>query len=114
MSVNKISLLFPIVLIIMNCSDNPVEPKYGNRNYIWTQDTINTSNTLMRMWGSSPNDMWTISSGLKKSIFHYDGVSWTTDDVFRLVSPYSIWGFSDDDVFIGGQIPENGMVTLKG
>jgi hypothetical protein len=54
------------------------------------------------MWGSSPNDIWGISSGLSDStIFHYDGVKWTCDGIFRLLSPNSIFGFARDNVWIG-------------
>ena len=104
MAIDKLLTLLIVTFLTINCSDNPVEPKNGSRNYIWTQDTIKTFNPITRMWGSSANDVWAITSDLKKSIYHYDGFSWTTDDVFRLVSPHSIWGFSNDDVYIGGQM----------
>ncbi|MCX6150366.1 MAG: hypothetical protein NTX22_07595 [Ignavibacteriales bacterium] len=98
----------------LSCKKSPTEPtdniKPGSRNYVWTVDTLNYPyNTIYRIWGSSPSDVWAISGGgdLDKTIFHFDGNKWTTDGRLRPISPSSIWGFSAKDIWIGGM---NGMI----
>jgi len=101
-------LLFASALTftLPSCGDNitgPVQP--GRRDYVWTVDTLNYPyNTITRMWGNTPTDVWSISSGgdLDKTIFHFDGNKWTTDGISRPISPHSIFGFSSNNVFIGG------------
>ncbi|MCX6150367.1 MAG: hypothetical protein NTX22_07600 [Ignavibacteriales bacterium] len=98
----------------LSCKKAPTEPndnpQPGRRDYLWTVDTLNYPyNTIYRIWGSSPSDVWAISGGgdLDKTIFHFDGTKWTTDGRLRPVSPHSIWGFSAKDIWIGGM---NGMI----
>lgn len=89
-----------MVLFILNCiKDNIVDTELnpGRRDYIWTIDTIKSFNPVYRIWGSSPSDVWAISP---EHIYHYDGDEWSTDGIFRF-SPYSIWGFSKSNVYIG-------------
>jgi hypothetical protein len=99
-------LSFTMALIFFSCEKGtePEQLKPGRRDYTWTVDTLNYPyNTLTRMWGSSPTDVWAINSGDHyKSIFHFDGEKWSTDGIFRFVLPHSIWGFSSNNVWIGG------------
>jgi hypothetical protein len=97
------------ILAFSTCDDNPVngdDTKPGRRDYTWTVDTLSTPpyTLVRRMWGSGPTDVWAILSGadLDKSIWHYDGNSWTTDGVFRSIEPASIFGFSPDNIWLGG------------
>jgi hypothetical protein len=53
------------------------------------------------MWGSSPNDIWGISSGTDSNICHYDGVKWSCDGIFRSLCPNSIFGFTKNNIWIG-------------
>jgi hypothetical protein len=97
-----ITLLF---LIACNDSPNgPDEPPPGSRDYTWKVDTLNYPyNINRRIWGSSPSDVWAINSGYSdKTIFHFDGNKWSTDGRPRRISPHSIWGFSKDNVWMGG------------
>lgn len=111
---NNLSFLFIltaiITLIIMSisCNDNPVgpgnDPPPGRRDYTWTVDTLAIPfMSFNRIWGSSPQDVWIVGPGgdLDKTIYHYDGSSWQTDGISRPVSPLSVWGFAENDVWIG-------------
>lgn len=107
----KIFLAFvSLTLISFNtCDDNPVNGdnvKPGRRDYTWTIDTLMTPTyTLVRrMLGSGPHDVWAILSGadLDKTIWHYDGNSWTTDGILRSIEPASIFGFAPDNIWLGG------------
>lgn len=99
--------------LFLSCNDTLVGPPEdipGSRDYIWTVDTLNYPyNHIYRIWGSSPTDVWATSPGgdLDKTIFHFDGKKWKTDSVSRPLSPHSIFGFSPDNIFIGGS---DGMI----
>jgi hypothetical protein len=99
--------------LAFSCNNNPVIPnegKPGRRDYVWTVDTINyTFKTLYRLWASSPTDVWALAGGgdINKSIFHFDGYQWTTGIYILPFAPYSIYGFSAKNVYIGG---ENGKI----
>ncbi|MGD8780116.1 MAG: hypothetical protein PVH88_14270 [Ignavibacteria bacterium] len=108
----KLKLVFTSLFLItaFSCNNDMVTPpeekpdQPGRRDYVWTIDTLNYPyNTLTRMWGSSPTDVWAINSGdFYKSIFHFDGEQWSTDRIFRRILPHSIWGFSSNNIWIGG------------
>ena len=96
-----------IILLLLQCIKENLtepEPEPGRRDYTWTIDTIKSYDYIYRSWGSSPSDIWAVTVGgdLYHSFFHFNGNTWTTDGVFRLISPSSIWGFSKDDIYIGG------------
>lgn len=109
MRLNIILMSF-VFLTSFSCKENPYAPptedQPGRRNYNWMIDTIKSSDSIYRLWGNSPNNLWAINTGGNpyESIFHFDGIKWSTDGVFRLISPGSIWGFSNDEVYIGGNI----------
>lgn len=99
-------ILFITALMLYSCNDNSVNPdnlQPGRRDYVWTVDTLNYPyNPMYRMWGSSPTDIWTTSSGYHdKSISHFNGVNWTSYGVARMNVPYSIYGFSSNNVYVG-------------
>jgi hypothetical protein len=103
------ALFLVTIFSFITCDDNPVngdDTKPGRRDYTWTVDTLMTpAYTLVRrMWGSGQNDVWAILSGadLDRTIWHYDGVSWTTDGVFRSIEPASIFGFAPENIWLGG------------
>ncbi|PIP76829.1 MAG: hypothetical protein COW85_12150 [Ignavibacteria bacterium CG22_combo_CG10-13_8_21_14_all_37_15] len=105
-------LLIPIYFLILfnlGCKKSPTEvidnTQPGRRDYVWKVDTLNYPyNTIYRIWGSSPTDVWAVSPGgdLDKTIFHFDGNRWTTDGISRPISPSAIWGFTNDNIYIGG------------
>ena len=106
MKQKSISIIFATLILLINCSKNnitDIESEPGRRDYTWTVDTIDIYSPIGKTWGSSPTDVWVVNgSDLYHSIWHYDGHSWSTDGVFRLISPHAIWGFSNKDIFIGG------------
>ncbi|MBM4172708.1 MAG: hypothetical protein FJ214_12625 [Ignavibacteria bacterium] len=96
------------VLIITNSCNSPTEPEPlpGRRDYLWKVDTINPGNEslyLLRLWGSSPNDVWAVgsSSSSTTSIWHYNGKQWQCDLIPRRVAPYGLFGFSQNYVWLG-------------
>ncbi len=109
----KKMITLPLILlltIVLAQSCDTTEPpddnlKPGRRDYTWEIDTLNIPFTyLHRIWGSSPTDIWAVGPGgdLDKTIYHFDGEKWSNDGVSRPISPYSIWGFASNDVWIGG------------
>ncbi len=99
------------VLLLASCTptEPPVEKiKPGRRDYAWTVDTLFIPFTyLERIWGSSPTDVWAIGQGGDKDkiIYHYDGKKWSTDGKSRGIAPFALWGFGQNDVWIGGYGP---------
>jgi len=96
------------VLLFQNCksptapSDNAVP---GRRDYTWTVDTLMIPySSVYRMWGNDPNNVWIIgrAGDFDKTIYHYDGQTWKTDGIYRSLDPSSIFGFSVNNVWIGG------------
>ena len=117
MSINIKTYLVIILIIVTlftllnfsSCDDGPTntveEDKPGKRDYMWTVDTLETFNPLYRLWGSSPTDLWAITTGTYyEDIFHFDGSKWKTGTYLLPdpYSPYSIYGFASNSVFIGG------------
>jgi hypothetical protein len=106
----KIFLLVFSLIIVISCSDNPVNNgdnlKPGRRDYEWTIDTLKAPPgnwyNLYKIWGSSPQDIWAAGTGdAGYTIWHYDGNDWR---------PYpewtrgflGIWGFAKDDIWACG------------
>lgn len=86
-------------------------PQPGNRNYIWTIDTLSPSTVfgpsvyhLRAIWGSSPTDIWTggtLHNTPQYNLFHFDGTIWTG---LKLQSDiWTIFGFASNDVWSGGE-----------
>jgi len=78
----------------------------GRRDYTWSITEINPgyeSLYLVRIWGSSPDDVWAIgvSSWTPTCIWHYNGVRWKCDSINTIVNPASIFGFSNNQVWLG-------------
>lgn len=101
--------LLALIVLSGSCNDDITqpepEPEPGKRDYSWTVDTINYYDPMYRLWGSSPGDVWATNLGGNsyESIFHFDGNSWSTDKEYRELSPHSIYGFANNNVYIGGQ-----------
>ncbi|GBD90093.1 hypothetical protein BMS3Abin04_00809 [bacterium BMS3Abin04] len=97
------SLLLPSC----NTTEPPIDNiKPGRRDYTWKVDTLFIPSTyLFKMWGNSPSDVWAVGPGgsLDKTIWHYDGNKWKTDGVSRSINPWTIYGFSADNVWIAGE-----------
>jgi hypothetical protein len=101
-SVTFISFLLILTFSCNNNPTNPVEDQPGRRDYTWTVDTIKP-NIMLRMWGSSPTDVWVVGEpgDFSKTIYHFDGSKWSTDGIFRALTPISVFGFSQNDVYMG-------------
>lgn len=109
----RIIIILPAIILILNtCNNNPVTPdntKPGRRDYEWTVDTLDVlNNPYYRMWANSSTDIWCISSSSwDKSIAHFNGVNWNLFGVPGIVNPFSIYGFANNNIFIGA---ENGKI----
>ena len=107
------SILFSsIIFLNISCSRQITEPDFddnatpGRRDYVWTADTLKVPWTnLYKIWGSSPSNIWAVGdlADADKNIFYYDGKVWSTDGINRSISPRSIFGFNDSDIWICGQ-----------
>jgi hypothetical protein len=54
------------------------------------------------MWGSSPSDVWAITeSNWENSISHFDGSRWISYGIYGLATPFTIYGFSNTEVYFG-------------
>ena len=106
MKLKTITIILLSFICFISCIKDNItepEPEPGRRDYVWTIDRIDSFNPVYRIWGSSPTDIWAVSSGsLTDDIHHFDGKNWSTDGIFRLLYPLSIWGFSSNNVYIGG------------
>ena len=105
--VTLIIISLTLFMLFGTCKKSPTEPteeQPGRRDYVWTVDTLNLFYPATKIWGSSPTDVWSINeSDFEHSIWHYDGDRWSTDGVYRFVSPHALWGFSQNEVYIGGK-----------
>jgi hypothetical protein len=102
----KIFMLTIIIFTVSLISCNSVEPpddnlQPGRRDYVWTVDTLDYNNYL-RIWASSPTNVWCTSPGYwDKSIAHFNGEMWSSYGVTGMNTPHSIFGFSDNNIYIG-------------
>ncbi len=112
MKIKLIVLGLFIVLLTISCGVNdwetvikPIEP--GRRDYVWEVDTSNTPGGMINcIWGSSPTDVWAVGNSPYVShseIWHYGGISWEMfTDISYYWNPSSMFGFSENDIWIGG------------
>ena len=113
-----ITLIISLLGIGINCSDNsitPVEVKPGRRDYVWYVDTLKTSeNSINGIDGVSQNDVWavTVPGNFRQTFYHFDGVRWTTDSVYRPFSPLAIEVISSTDIWCVGE--EGGIWRYDG
>lgn len=104
-----IIVLAVVVIITGSCKDDGTGPENlepGRRDYTWTVDTLNMPmNFISAIWGSSPNDVWTVGGGGEDEdrLLHYDGNKWSTyKNESILCTGETIYGFSADNVWMGG------------
>lgn len=104
-----LALLIPILLTLAGCDllrqdppEAPLEP--GRRDYVWKVDTLNSppGGFIADIWGSSPDDVWAVLDGGFPRLWHYDGSKWTGWPEFFSSSYLSLYGFSKDNVWLGG------------
>ncbi|MCZ2223311.1 MAG: hypothetical protein LC122_06740 [Chitinophagales bacterium] len=101
------SISLTLTFITFN-SCNTTEPtdelKPGRRDYTWTVDTLFLPfNSFTDITGTSPTDLWVCSPGDADKIFyHYNGNNWSTDNNFRVFSPFSISSLNSFNIWSGG------------
>lgn len=80
----------------------PLEP--GPRNYTWTVDTLanGPSGWINDIWGSSPDNVWAVTTGGLYHLWHYDGQTWAPESLSIFMNGFSIYGFAEDDIWVGG------------
>lgn len=73
----------------------------------WKRVNLPTQSDLYDIWGSSPNDVWTVGDEAKA--LHWDGSAWT-NYVLPLVNLssgparlWAVWGLNANDVWVLGQ-----------
>ncbi|MBZ0183237.1 MAG: hypothetical protein K8F60_12345 [Melioribacteraceae bacterium] len=100
---------FVLLIILTTSCESPTEvidnTQPGRRDYVWSVDTVKVEfDFLIKISGSGPNDIWAIGpgGGLDKTIWHFDGFTWSTDGISRGISPRSIFSFNKNDVWICG------------
>jgi len=100
------------VVLLNSCKATTSEPiednTPGSREYTWTVDTLITPDTyLLRFWGTSPTNLWATGIGVwsEYNLWHYDGSKWTKGNLkeFGHISPNSIIGFSDNNIWLAGE-----------
>ena len=100
-----------LVFLLISCKHNPFEVSApsppGKRNYVWTLDTLQSPfNNFSGLWGSSPNDVWTVGQGGDDNdrLWHFDGTKWSPY-VKEPIGCYgiSLIGFSQNNVWMVGE-----------
>ncbi|MEW6509291.1 MAG: hypothetical protein AB1432_16290 [Bacteroidota bacterium] len=109
-AITKLILIILILLIFVNINscNGVTEPEIqpGRRDYVWEVDTINPGNEslyLLRLWGSSPSNVWAVgaSSWSATSIWRFNGSIWKCDSIPRKVNPSGLFGRSYNEVWLG-------------
>jgi hypothetical protein len=106
--------LFSTVLLLsaVSCKQSVTGPVKveditpGRRDYIWTVDTLFMPGSFIdALWGPTPNDLWCCSAGGSAVYWtqHYDGTTWKAYIQEVSISGESLFGFSKNDVWQGGQ-----------
>jgi len=103
-------ILLTFFLLVITISCNTIEPQEdntpaGRRDYEWTVDTIEVPfNYFTKLSGSSSSDVWAVGpgGGLDETLWHFDGTTWYTDGISRMISPLCIKSFARNNVWIAG------------
>lgn len=87
--------------------DEYPELEPGRRDYIWTVDTLDNgpSGWFDDIWGSSPDNVYAVSKGGVHYLWHFDGSEWAPYTPRFVGDFYSIFGFAQNDVWMGGGGP---------
>jgi hypothetical protein len=102
--------LFFISLFIISISCDSIEPtdelKPGRRDYIWTVDTLDSPNNVIKsIWGAVVNDVWAVGPGgitAYDGLWHFDGNIWQPYEQALPISPECIYGITQNDIWMGG------------
>jgi hypothetical protein len=89
------------MLLVAACG--AVEPAVESEP-AWTVDHATTDGVLLGVWGSRPDDIWVVGGQADRSVvMHGDGQRWSAVDVLASSLLYSIYGFSDSDIYAVGE-----------
>jgi len=106
--------LFVSFLFFVTCQNKPTEPKPDEdkprRDYVWEVDSLWVKfpyNQYDYIWGDSPDNIWIAGDGDgSNSVLRYDGEKWHKINLephgLGAPVPWSIYGFSANDVWVGG------------
>jgi photosystem II stability/assembly factor-like uncharacterized protein len=81
-----------------------------------TVDTTDPAITLFGLWGSGPDDVWTVGGNVLlpangAQVWHWDGAAWSAvalpPEAAAPTAMYKVWGTGPDDVWVCGL---NGVV----
>ena len=107
----KKHIILASIFLLTSFNCNTTEPPVdnlqpGRRDYVWSVDTLNSpNNSLHSIWGSSPSDVWVGGPGGVTNydrLWHFDGNVWKPFSQYIAVYPDCIFGFAQNDVWIGG------------
>ncbi|MBT8378000.1 MAG: hypothetical protein KJN64_02080 [Ignavibacteria bacterium] len=108
---NKFLLLSFSCLLLNTCIENQliddsISP--GRRDYSWELDSLSniTPNHYVDILGSSSSNVWLVTDGwnVDENVLHFDGNNWEPVlTVPHLVAASSIFGLSQNQVWIGGR-----------
>jgi hypothetical protein len=122
-----LTLFIFLTLIFPSCS-SATEPLAdnatpGRRDYTWTVDTLNLIgqyDSYDKMWGAAPDDVWCYGQGdIDKMMLRYDGKTIKPFPMTHYMQPWSIFGLTADEFWIGGEDSDiwrykNGQITKFG
>jgi hypothetical protein len=66
----------------------------------WTSVPSGTTNNLIGVWGSGPNDVWAVGRG--GTILHWNDSAWTAVPSSTTANLFGVWGSGPNDVWATG------------
>jgi hypothetical protein len=99
-----LSLLVGVAACGILSSEDPPELEPGPRNYEWTVDSVYSApgGWMNTIWGSAPDDVWIGSGGGYEKLWYFDGKEWTPYSPRFVGDFFSIFGFAQNNVWMGG------------
>jgi hypothetical protein len=73
--------------------------------HAWTTTSVTELVNLSDVWGTGPNDVWTVGAGFGQAttFFHYDGQTWTPTIMEETNLIQELWGSGPRDVWAVGK-----------
>ncbi len=73
---------------------------YHNDGTDWQPINVTGLGPVFDIWGSARDDIYVVGLGFGAGRYHFDGTNWTQ---ISSITGRTLWGFSAEDVFIGGR-----------
>lgn len=94
-----LGLVFAAGCSVPRSECRPAEPSANNLSrgfctdgsFCWQHPTPQ-GNTLSRLWGAAPNDLWAV--GENASLIHFNGSAWQPHHIDSNVWLWGVWGGS--------------------